>query len=378
MKKILGTIVVTLVSTVFALTLLEFSVRIIIGVPQKEILPVARVKPDPDTGWVMLPLDEHYTYGHFVKLNSLGFRGPEVSAKDKNEYRILAIGDSHIYGQGVADNELMTTVLQKKLDQSALPCSYTVTNMGVRAYSTNNELALLKKSGLALDPDHVIVFFFINDFDQVDIASRYSRYANFDWYAFDFSDKPTDKIIQRWKLRQLARRSAALMWIYDIYKGWDSKDNAINKILLGQVDAALMWIYDIYKGWDSKDNAINKILLGQVDNTLQSEIETTIELLNEFRGLSQAHGFRLTLAVIPVAAQINNDYQNQRYQTTLKKYSDEVHLDYLDLLPAFRKHQEQGNPLPVIAFDGHYDAEGHRVMANSVFKHLKEIPGNCK
>jgi len=349
MKKILGTIVVTLLSTVFALILLEFSVRIIIGVPQKEILPVARVKPDPDTGWVMLPLDEHYTYGHFVKLNSLGFRGPEVSAKDKNEYRILAIGDSHIYGQGVADNELMTTVLQKKLEQSDSPCSYTVTNMGVRAYSTNNELALLKKSGLALDPDHVIVFFFINDFDQVDIASRYSRYANFDWYAFDFSDKPTDKIIQRWKLRQLARRSAALMWIYDIYKGWDSKDNAINKILLGQVD-----------------------------DTLQSEIETTIELLNEFRSLSQAHGFRLTLAVIPVAAQINNDYQNQRYQTTLKKYSDEVHLDYLDLLPAFRKHQEQGNPSPVIAFDGHYDAEGHRIMADSVFKHLKEITGNCK
>ena len=104
MKNIPGTIVLTLLSTVFALLLLEFSVRIIIGVPQKEVLPVARVKPDPDTGWVMLPRDEHYTYEKFVKLNSLGFRGPEVSSKGKNEYRILAIGDSHVYGQGVADN----------------------------------------------------------------------------------------------------------------------------------------------------------------------------------------------------------------------------------------------------------------------------------
>ena len=99
-----------------------------------------------------------------------------------------------------------------------------------------------------------------------------------------------------------------------------------------------MWIHDIYNGWDSKDNAINKLLSGQVDDALQGEIETTIELLDEFRSLSQLHGFRLTLAVIPVAAQINNDYQNQRYQTTLKSYADETHLDYLDLLPAFRKH----------------------------------------
>ena len=349
MKKILGTIVVTLLSILLAMLLLEFSVRTVIGVPQKEVLPVVRVKPDPDSGWVMLPLDEHYTYENFVKLNSLGFRGPEVSSRNDNEYRILTIGDSHVYGQGVADNELMTTVLERKLAQSAPPCPYTVINMGVRAYSTNNELALLRKFGLPLDPDHVIAFFFINDFNQVDIASRYSRYADFDWYAFDFSDKPTDKIIQRWKLLQLARRSAALMWIYDIYKGRDSKDNAINKLLSGQIDDAL-----------------------------QDKIETTIELLDEFRSLSQLHGFRLTLAVIPVATQINNDYKNQLYQTTLKSYAEEAQLDYLDLLPAFRKYYEQNNHLPVIAFDGHYDADGHTVMANSVFKHLNKITENCK
>jgi lysophospholipase L1-like esterase len=349
MKKTLGTIVLTLLSTVFAMILLEFSVRIIIGEPQKEVLPVVRVKPAPDTGWVMLPFDEHHTYEKFVKLNSLGFREPEVSPKSKNEYRILTIGDSHVYGQGLADNELMTTVLERKLAQSAPPCSYTVINMGIRAYSTNNELALLRNFGLPLDPDHVIVFFFINDFNQVDIAGRYSRYADFDWYAFDFSDKPTDKIIQRWKLLQLARRSAALMWIYDIYKGWDSKDNAINKLLSGQVDDAL-----------------------------QDKIETTIELLDEFRSLSQLHGFRLTLAVIPVAARINNKYRNQLYQTTLKNHAKEADLDYLDLLPALRRYYEQYNHLPVIAFDGHYDADGHTVMANSVFNHLNEITENCK
>ena len=347
MKKILGTIVLTLSSTVIALLIFEFLVRVIIGVPPKEVLPVARVKPDPDTGWVMLPLDEHYTNEKYVKLNSLGFRGPEVPSKKDNEYRILAVGDSHVYGQGVNDDELMTSVLEKKLDQSGTPCSYRVINMGVRAYSTNNELALLKKFGLLLDPDHVIVFFYINDFFQVDIVSRYNRYADFDWYAFDLSGKPTDTIIQRWKHQQLARRWVGLMWIWDIYKS------------------------------RSKYNKEYKILLGQKYGTLQDEIKATIELLNEFRSLSKLHGFRLTLVVVPVAAQITNEYPNQLYQTTLKNYADDVYLDYLDLLPAFKKYHEQDNHLPVIAFDGHYDAEGHRIMADSIFKHLEEITEHC-
>ncbi|MDH3980386.1 MAG: hypothetical protein OEU91_07750 [Gammaproteobacteria bacterium] len=349
MRKIPGTAVLTLLSTIFAMLLLEFSVRIIIGVPQKEVLPVARVKADPDMGWVMLPLDEHYSYENFIKLNSLGFRGPEVPAGNDNEYRTLIIGDSHVYGQGVADDELMTTILQEKLDQSGTPCSHTVINMGVRAYSTNNEIALLRKVGLPLDPDHVIVFFFINDFNQVNIASRYKRFSGYDWYAFDFSNKPTDEIVQRWKLLQLARSSAALMLIYDIYNGWASKDNSMNKILDGRTDDALQGKFDVTNG-----------------------------LLEEFRSLSDLHGFRLTLAVVPVAAQINNEYQKQLYQTTLESYANKVHLDYLDLLPAFRKYYEQHNHLPVIAFDGHYDADGHRVMADSVFNHLKEITEDCK
>jgi len=117
-----------------------------------------------------------------------------------------------------------------------------------------------------------------------------------------------------------------------------------------------MWVYDIYMNWDSKDNSINKLLSGQVDDALQDKTETTIELLDEFRSLSQLHRFRLTLAVIPVAARINNDYRNQLYQTTLKNYAQEANPDYLDLLSTLRRYYAQYNHLPVIAFDGHHEA----------------------
>ena len=47
-EKDTGTTVITLLSTVFAMLLLEFSARMIIGAPQKQLLPVVTVKPDPD------------------------------------------------------------------------------------------------------------------------------------------------------------------------------------------------------------------------------------------------------------------------------------------------------------------------------------------
>ena len=77
-----------------------------------EKLPLVRVKADPDLGWAMLQNDVHYTYDIEVRLNSLGFRGPELERKANNEYRILALGDSHIYGQGIPDSGLLTTRLE--------------------------------------------------------------------------------------------------------------------------------------------------------------------------------------------------------------------------------------------------------------------------
>ena len=90
---------------------LEGFTRWKLGDPLPEKLPLVRVRPDPDAGWIMLPHDTHYTYDRQVQLNAYGFRGPEIQAKREDEYRIIALGDSHLYGQGLEDESLITTVM---------------------------------------------------------------------------------------------------------------------------------------------------------------------------------------------------------------------------------------------------------------------------
>src|SRR5438876_4615906 len=156
-------IVIVLVVTLAAV---EVEIRLLVGLPRPERLPLARVIPHPELGWTMMPGDLHYTYDIPVQLNALGYRGPAVSAKAATEYRIVALGDSHVYGQGVADADLATALIERHYRQPPASCDVRVINLGVRAYSINQEYAVLRRLGPALAPDLVLLFFYLNDFED--------------------------------------------------------------------------------------------------------------------------------------------------------------------------------------------------------------------
>ena len=238
----------------------------------------------------------------------------------------------------------MTTILEQELNKTSSSCQFSVINMGVRAYSTNNELAMLKKMGLGLKPDHVILFFYVNDFIPVNIESRYKRFVGMDWYTFDFSGKPTDDVIKKWKLTQTFRQSAFLMWIHDLYRSWENKSNYINKLLIGESD-----------------------------DDMRNNVEQTIKSLDEIRLLLEKRGIRFTLAVIPLSTQVTKIYPDQRYQPILKEYALKSEVDFVDLLQDLRAYYGQHQGSLVIPFDGHYNAQGHKVMADTIFNHLNSF-----
>ena len=108
-------------------------------------------------------------------INSLGLRGEEVTAdKPAGTYRILGIGDSFAFGEGVKDDDTFLHRLQLRLNASnAEPTRYQVLNAGVQGYNTRDEVVYLEHRWLAVNPDLVLIVFYINDaYDDSAILNR--------------------------------------------------------------------------------------------------------------------------------------------------------------------------------------------------------------
>ena len=100
-----------------------------------------------------------------VRTNSLGLRGPEVSRrKPPGTRRLLAIGDSYVFGYGVDEEHTVTARLSGLLNARGRE-RWEVLNLGVNSYSTDQELVLFQELGPQLAPDVVVLFVCDNDFE---------------------------------------------------------------------------------------------------------------------------------------------------------------------------------------------------------------------
>lgn len=101
-----------------------------------------------------------------VKINSLGFRGPEVEQeKPDGVYRIVALGDSVTFGWGVNDEHTYIRRLEVELNRQIQGRRFEVINTGHPMYDTVQEHAMLQRHAMALKPDLVILIYVVNDID---------------------------------------------------------------------------------------------------------------------------------------------------------------------------------------------------------------------
>ncbi len=111
---------------------------------------------DPTLGWVGKPnvddtFDAPDTH-HQVHQNRYGFRGPTIEFARTRARRVVVLGDSFVWGLGVDDDELFTTLLAH--DSSP---RLEVVNLGVSGYGTDQELLLWQQLGQRFRPDLVLL-----------------------------------------------------------------------------------------------------------------------------------------------------------------------------------------------------------------------------
>lgn len=97
-----------------------------------------------------------------VRLNRYGFREREFpTQKAPGAYRVAFIGDSYTFGQGIAESERMSNLLEADLREEAP--NVEVLNFGNAGNNTADEVVVLQKVLGELDPDFVVLQWFVND-----------------------------------------------------------------------------------------------------------------------------------------------------------------------------------------------------------------------
>ncbi len=105
-------------------------------------------------------------WGAPVVINSLGLRDREIPAQpEKNEIRILILGDSVPFGVGVEYEASIPHQLERELNAKASPWRFRTVNMGTPSYNTEQELLQLKTLGLKLQPRIVLLMYMENDIE---------------------------------------------------------------------------------------------------------------------------------------------------------------------------------------------------------------------
>lgn len=164
-------------STVLALLAFEGVLRVAGLRPSRppDRLAVTHVRPaDPPLGWELVPGAESrwlYRADAFgperlvtARINEQGLRGPSVSqTKPPGVLRVVCIGDSITFGNGVQDDETWPARLQEELRIGLEPDVVEVLNCGVEGYSTAEEVAFLEAKLFAFEPDVVVLGYFVND-----------------------------------------------------------------------------------------------------------------------------------------------------------------------------------------------------------------------
>jgi len=132
--------------------------------------------PDPRLHYRLRP-NAHVVFEHpdvdssrmDVRINSVGMRDAEYSiAKPPRTVRIVLVGDSLVFGDGVEFLETMGQRLEERLRALAVDGTrYQVMNWGVVGYSLRQELEFLRQAGAArYQPDLLLVGLGSTDFGQ--------------------------------------------------------------------------------------------------------------------------------------------------------------------------------------------------------------------
>ena len=288
-----------------------------------------------------------------LRTNSLGLRDDqEYGVKTDQSFRILALGDSFTWGQGVTFEETWLHLLELRLNDGHPRKRIELIKAGVPGYGTRDELNYLRNYGLKLQPDLVLLAFIGED--MLNNGAPWPEH-------FVPPAPPTFGSVLRarspeqleWRLRHASHLYNLLIPLAS--RGWMGR-------------------------WFTERKAADSFVLRSYPAKWVRLWETTEGFLNDMHDSLQEAGIPLVIVVIPQRLQILVDqfkldplrFEPDKPYALVKNFANDRGLPVFDLLPSFRVASMKSELyFPV---DGHPNASGTRVIAENVWAFLQTLP----
>ncbi|HKQ48247.1 MAG TPA: SGNH/GDSL hydrolase family protein [Phycisphaerae bacterium] len=257
------------------------------------------------------------------RINSSGFRGgPLVIEKPPAAFRVLCLGDSLTFGEGVHEEDTYPARLENLLRGSLKGRTVQVINAGVQGYGTREEVALFFDRCAKLQPDVVFLGFFLNDATPFGETVRQN-----DERSRELPLSGLARISKIWETIERRKRAASLQNEY---------------------------FETTRRSFDTEAWQIAKQLLAM----MQAE--------------SKKSGFRFVVVLLPMMWGLDGDYPFEGLHARIADACRSAGCEIIDLLPVFRGRRPES--LWVHPIDQHPNEIAHELIARSLAEALGPNP----
>jgi len=262
-----------------------------------------------------------------VVLNRWGFREREiVLKKSESIYRIAVIGDSFTFGQGIAEEDRFSRLLEQRLN--ALQGGYEVMSFGKSGANTIHHTAYLRGMVLKVDPDFVLLQWYQNDY-QVPAKEK----------------GPSMKLPWNVLVKRYLHENSALYYLLKVQ--W-SKLRSLRPRSRHDPEG------EILKKFDEPDSA---------------ESLSYTKRLKEFISLCVANDIPTGVVLFPHTDNPKREtYRYAGLHNVVTKAFGEEGFMAVDLRSAFAPYVEDFGPLSVNQFDGHPNDMANRIAADQLME----------